>query len=227
MVGPVAGADGGQVLAQVNQATTRVEPQGRHEVLSDRRAAVATRIELAALKLAVRRGMDNITAEEVALAAGVSRRTFYRYFPTLDHALCALLRRSVLRLSDCLLKRPASENIFQAMIEVARSVSPAPEELEIQKLAHQVAQRSPAAWWQALNNVGMGASEGMEPVVAARLAATGEDPSRAGMISAVYLGVFKVLGRENFERGAFAPRPEALEHAMRDLSAYMHACLGE
>jgi AcrR family transcriptional regulator len=169
--------------------------------------------------------MENLTAEEVALAAGVSRRTFYRYFPTVEHALCALLRRSVMRLSENLLKRPKSENIFQAMIAVARTVAPTPQELEIQKLAHRVAERSPGAWWQALNNVGVSASEGMEPVVAARLAATGEDVSRAGLITALWLGIVKVIGRANFERGVFAPGPDILERTLRDLSAYMHACL--
>ena len=195
-------------------------------VLSVRRTAVATRIETSALKQALARGIENVTVEEVAFAAGVSRRTFYRYFPTIEHALCALLQRSVKRLSVLLLRRPKSENIFQALTEIARIPPPA-EEDEIRKLAHQVAQRSPAAWARAVNNAGLSASEGMEPVIAARLATTGEDVSRAGMITAVYLGVINVLGRTNVDRGKFGPDPETLHNALKDLAKYMHAALCE
>lgn len=190
--------------------------------MSNRRAAVATRIEISALKQALASGIENVTVEEVALAAGVSRRTFYRYFPTIEHALCAMLHRSVARLSDHLLARPKSENIFKALTEISR-IAPPPEEVAIQKLAHQVAQRSPAAWWRAVNNAGVSASEGMEPVVAARLTATGEDVSRAGMVTAIYLGIITVLGRERSDRGKFGPDPERLRLALEDIAEFMHS----
>ena len=194
--------------------------------LSVRRTAVATRIEISAMKQALAHGIENVTVEDVALAAGVSRRTFYRYFPTIEHALCAPLTRSVKRLSDLLLTRPKSENIFVALMQIARIAPPA-EDVQIQKLVNQVAQRSPSAWLRAVNNAGVSASEGMEPVVRARLAATGEDVSRAGVITAVYLGVITVLARRNFDHGKFGPDPETLEHALRDLAQFMHASLFE
>ena len=44
--------------------------------------AARSRVERAALELFSSRGFDAVTADEVADAAGISRRTFFRYYPT-------------------------------------------------------------------------------------------------------------------------------------------------
>lgn len=44
--------------------------------------AARSRVERAALELFTSRGFDAVTADEVADAAGISRRTFFRYYPT-------------------------------------------------------------------------------------------------------------------------------------------------
>jgi AcrR family transcriptional regulator len=53
------------------------------------RKKVATRLALheAALRLAVRDGLDQVTVEAIADAAGVSRRTFSNYFSSKEEAL--------------------------------------------------------------------------------------------------------------------------------------------
>lgn len=50
--------------------------------VDERRAPVARRLEHAALELFATRGYDGTTVEDLALAGGVGRRTFFRYFPT-------------------------------------------------------------------------------------------------------------------------------------------------
>lgn len=56
--------------------------------LRDRRRAETTaEIAAAALDLAVERGWDQVTVDDVAARAGISRRTFFNYFSTKDEAL--------------------------------------------------------------------------------------------------------------------------------------------
>jgi AcrR family transcriptional regulator len=69
----------------------------------------------AALALAVERGMDAVTADEIAAAANVSVRTFHNYFASKDEAILepfrALLRHAV----DRLRAYPADEPILDAL----------------------------------------------------------------------------------------------------------------
>ena len=46
------------------------------------REATRARVERAALDLFTRRGFEGVTIDEVADVAGISRRTFFRYFAT-------------------------------------------------------------------------------------------------------------------------------------------------
>ncbi|MFC7575072.1 TetR family transcriptional regulator [Klenkia terrae] len=48
----------------------------------DAREATRARIEAAALDLFTRHDFETVTADEVADAAGISRRTFFRHFAT-------------------------------------------------------------------------------------------------------------------------------------------------
>lgn len=56
-----------------------------------KRAATRHAIELAMLRLAVERGVDGVTVDEVSRAAEVSPRTFFNYFPTKEDALLGAL----------------------------------------------------------------------------------------------------------------------------------------
>lgn len=51
-----------------------------------RRQQTAREIQLATLELAVQHGLENITTEEIAAAAGISTRTFFNYFTNKETA---------------------------------------------------------------------------------------------------------------------------------------------
>jgi AcrR family transcriptional regulator len=73
-------------------------------------------IERAALELFATSSREDVTVEEIARAAGISRRTFFRYFPSRDDVLAALPMRHVNRLCLRFGARPSSESLLEAFI---------------------------------------------------------------------------------------------------------------
>jgi AcrR family transcriptional regulator len=63
------------------------EPEGLRE-----RKKLATRhaLGIAAMRLAVQRGLDNVVTDDIAAVAGVSARTFNNYFASKYEAICSL-----------------------------------------------------------------------------------------------------------------------------------------
>ncbi|OBF52649.1 transcriptional regulator [Mycobacterium sp. 852002-53434_SCH5985345] len=89
----------------------------RGESLRDRqRAQIRADIRRAAFRLFVERGYDAVTTEEIASAAGVSPRTFFRYVPTKEELLLAPVRHGGAAIVNLLEQRPASEPPDVALI---------------------------------------------------------------------------------------------------------------
>lgn len=80
-----------------------------------RRDLVTRAIERAALDLFVRRGFDAVSVDDVAAAAGISQRTFFRYFASKDDILLGYRRRLDERLLAALRDRPTSEGAVTAL----------------------------------------------------------------------------------------------------------------
>jgi AcrR family transcriptional regulator len=72
-------------------------------------------VEAVALELFADRGFDNVTVEEVAAAAQISVRTFYRYFPTKEHVLQVQIDRRNAAIIDALAARPESETALESL----------------------------------------------------------------------------------------------------------------
>lgn len=85
--------------------------------LRDRqRAQIRADIRRAAFRLFVERGYDAVTTEEIASAAGVSPRTFFRYVATKDELLLAPVRHGGAAIVNLLEQRPAKEPPDVALI---------------------------------------------------------------------------------------------------------------
>jgi AcrR family transcriptional regulator len=94
--------------------------------LRDRqRAQIRADIRRAAFRLFVERGYDAVTTEEIATAAGVSPRTFFRHVPTKEDLLLAPVRHGGAAIVNLLEVRPANESpdvaLFNAIITRTRS----------------------------------------------------------------------------------------------------------
>lgn len=96
-----------------------------------RRRYVAREIAAAAMSLFGERGFDDVTVEEIAAAAGISSRTFFRYYATKEEVILQYQRRIHERLVEALAARPQAEGPVTALREAYLATSHvAPEDRE-------------------------------------------------------------------------------------------------
>ena len=80
-------------------------------------------IQQAVLFLALGRGLDAVTADEIAAAANVSVRTFHNYFGSKEEALVAAWASEFEVYVDALRDRPADEPILDALEHVFNEIA--------------------------------------------------------------------------------------------------------
>ena len=106
------------------------EPTGLRE---RKKAETRKAISQAVLVLALERGLDAVTADDVAVAANVSVRTFHNYFGSKQEALAAAWRSEFQVHVDALRDRPAGEPILVSLEHVfsgiASSVADSPGDI--------------------------------------------------------------------------------------------------
>ncbi|MEU0032699.1 TetR family transcriptional regulator [Streptomyces sp. NPDC006333] len=146
--------------------------------LTERRKA-ATRMEIAraAAELFMRHGLRATRAEDIARAAGVAPRTFYRYFAGKEEALGPLFAAGVEKWAEAVRDAPAGLSVPDALRHaVVRTLTPGvgvrPESMEWVRSLLRLADGSPAllrVWGEACQ----GAERTLEGVLAARLSQRG------------------------------------------------------
>jgi AcrR family transcriptional regulator len=133
----------------------------------------------AALRLAVQRGLADVTVDEIAAEAGVSPRTFNNYFTSKYEAIVWRHLDRFARLADQLRDRPPAEPLWAALTGAANAVFEPPDRTD----------PGPTAEWTAgvrlllaqpeLRGEFVKASTAAERELAAAVAErTGTDPAR-------------------------------------------------
>lgn len=79
------------------------------------RRAVRTEIADAALSLLLSQGFEATTIEEIARAAGISRRSYFRYFASKDEAFAKALASIGQTIAETLIGRPTDEPPWVAL----------------------------------------------------------------------------------------------------------------
>ena len=89
---------------------------GRGGLRERKKLAVRRALSSAAIRLAVERGLENVTIEDITGEADVSVRTFGNYFSNKYEAICALGTDRARRIGAELLARPACEPLSEALV---------------------------------------------------------------------------------------------------------------
>ncbi|MCA9913104.1 MAG: TetR family transcriptional regulator [Anaerolineae bacterium] len=84
-------------------------PAAADSIRSRKQQVVRDALSDAALALFLERGFEEVTVEEIAQAAGVSRRTFFRYYKSKEEVMVEHLDRDGERLLEELAARPLAE----------------------------------------------------------------------------------------------------------------------
>ncbi|WP_328603716.1 TetR family transcriptional regulator [Amycolatopsis sp. NBC_00345] len=84
-----------------------------------RRQETRTQISRAAVRLTVKRGLRQVTIDDIAAEAGVSARTVNNYFSGKAEAIASLHHDRVLGIAEKLRARPAEEPLWTALTEAA------------------------------------------------------------------------------------------------------------
>jgi AcrR family transcriptional regulator len=79
------------------------------------RAAIRAELAQVAFELFAREGFENVTVNDLAAAAGVSRSTFLRYFGSKEDAVLGAVDAQGEQVADALRARPADEDDWTAL----------------------------------------------------------------------------------------------------------------
>src|SRR3984885_3812100 len=83
-----------------------------------KKLATKQALALAAMQLAVERGLENVRVEDITGAVNVSRRTFTNYFSCQEEAIASLNTARFTQAVEALRGRPASEPLADSLAEV-------------------------------------------------------------------------------------------------------------
>lgn len=118
------------------------------------RRAVRTEILDAAMQLFLRQGFEATTIEEIAQTAGISRRSYFRYFTSKDEALAEALSSIGRTIAEAVARRPADESpwatlrgSFEPLLEQA-TTDPNAKALGRLMLERPALQQGKDAAWQ-------------------------------------------------------------------------------
>jgi AcrR family transcriptional regulator len=184
--------------------------------LNERRKA-ATRLEIAqiALRLFVRDGYGGVTADVIAEEAGVSLRTFYRYFSSKDEVLGPIIEERVGRFVDALADRPAEESLAVGVRRAIDLVTAQENTTASQMPVAQVFADAPALharWLQDLRLI----EQALVPVVHQRLGSSFSE-EQAQVTAAVIITALRL----GFERSVPDGSSKALIETLGEVLAYL------
>jgi AcrR family transcriptional regulator len=199
-------------------------PGPRGGLRERKKLAVRRALGSAAVRLAVQRGLENVTVEDITAEAGVSLRTFGNYYSSKYEAICALGTDRARCIGAELLARPADEPLWEALVDaVLAHYEGADESADAEWLAGlKLAMTAPASRGEYLK-----VSSEMQQALAEAIAArTGTDVEQ-DMYPQVLAGAVTAAAQVAVGHWAAAEPPVPLRPLLRQaLDQLATACSG-
>jgi len=169
-----------------------VEDRPRPGLRERRKKLTAAELEAAAYRLFGERGFDNVTVDDIAAEADVSRRTFFRYFASKEDVLLADHFVQLARLRAAMADRPADEPIVTALRNALLSMTgDFDERKEKVILRGRLMRDTPSLQARSLVHQKLW-EEAMQDMVAERLGVDPVADLRPGVVAAAGLAAMRV-----------------------------------
>ena len=169
-----------------------VEDRPRPGLRERRKKLTAAELEAAAYRLFGERGFDNVTVDDIAAEADVSRRTFFRYFASKEDVLLADHFVQLARLRAAMADRPADEPIVTALRNALLSMTgDFDERKEKVILRGRLMRDTPSLQARSLVHQKLW-EEAMQEMVAERLGVDPVADLRPGVVAAAGLAAMRV-----------------------------------
>ncbi|WP_166741778.1 TetR/AcrR family transcriptional regulator [Cumulibacter soli] len=171
-------------------------------------------IHRAALELAIARGPNRVTIDDIAESVGISPRTFFNYFATKEQAFVGLGPDLAAEVSAALHERPDDESITDSVHAVfAARLAVLAEDVESWRLRMELAGTAPE-----LANAMFGSTARMErAVVAVAVERAGHDGLDVVMPAFQAMGVIRAVLWVHVGAGLTGDLLERLEEAFAKL----------
>jgi AcrR family transcriptional regulator len=160
-----------------------------------KKAATRQALHDAALRLVAERGIDQVTVEEIADAAMVSRRTFSNYFSNKEEALFHGHRVWVQRLVELVHARPAAEGPWDALRRATERLSAESADMDLQTIAARRLLRNHPSLVVHQNAVYAANERDLAAELIGRMPAAPDTPLRARVLAATFLATVRVASQ--------------------------------
>jgi AcrR family transcriptional regulator len=139
-----------------------------HQVKLHRRELMAAEFEQIALDLFASRGYGNVSVDDIADAAGVSARTFYRYFAAKEDILALYPRRLSDFVTEALRQESPNQPVFAAFSSVFNKLAVAMDQEELRHWMSVTTSDPRSYRWMAVHRLDL--RRDMEPLFIQRFA---------------------------------------------------------
>jgi AcrR family transcriptional regulator len=130
-----------RIIGSSSGENVMVQLEPRQTLKAAAQQAARTEIFLSALRLFSANGFDETTVDEIAAAVGISKRTFFRYFPSKESVIFEHYRFRKIEIISRIETRPLGEsdwdllrNAFGVFVEIMEDPERSGREIEVESV---------------------------------------------------------------------------------------------